>query len=228
MISRVVRCAALLGAAAVLFAGCAKTPSGSTTTDIREMAVRIEFDGPINENNYYYLPIDTAGSGQGPVPVFPGLTVGEGWVTGSATHYVQYHQRQYMLFRITNLQPFTSEPIGAPVRFILPEAGGTALAFTIDLNAIIDFSAPTPPDTIDVNVITTDQPLATVRLLDALGRTGNDFINVDILTDRTITNSESLTPEASGDVLDQNLNTQPSNTQTNPLDITDWTITLDI
>lgn len=222
MILRLFRCIAVI-AAVVLVAGCARFPAGSTSNTIKEMSFHLEFNGPINDNYYYYVPIDTTGSGQGPVPVFPGLTVGEGWVTGSATHYVQYHQRQYTVFRITHLQPFSSEPIGAPVRSIVPEIGSKSLQFTVDLNTIAAAG-----DSVDVNIITTDQPLAGARLLDGLGRNGNDFINIDIKTNRTITNSESLTPETAGDVLDQNTNIQPQNDQTNPLDITDWSITLDV
>lgn len=219
---RLLACATILGFSAML-AGCAKFPAGSTPTTVREMSFTIEFRGPINDNDWYFVPIDNTGGGLGPVPVFPGIVVGQGWVTGSATHYVQYHQRQYTVFRITSLEPFLSEPIGAPVRSTVPATGGKTLQFTIDLNAI-----SATGDSVDFNIITTDRPFDNIRLLDGLGRTGTEFVNVDILTNRTITNSEGISPETSGDVLDQNRNIQPSNSQTDPLDITDWSVTLNV
>lgn len=213
----------ILFAATLIAAGCARFPEGGSSTAIREMSFNIQYDGPINENDWYFIPIDTAGGGEGPIPVFPGIAVGEGWVTGSATHYVQYHQRQYTVYRITSIQPFVSEPLGSPLRFTIPDTGQSALQFTIDLNQI-----GATDDTLDFNVICTDVPFGNVRLLDALGRLGNDFATVDILTNRTITNSEGLNPEGADDVLNQDRSIQPSNDQTKPLDITDWSVTLNI
>lgn len=213
----------ILFIATLIAAGCARFPVGSTPTTIREMSFRIDFNGAINENDFYFVPIDNTGGGTGPVPIFPGIVIGEGWVTGSATHYVQYHQRQYTVFKITNLQPFRSEPLGSPVRFTVPDAGGTTLQFTIDLNAI-----EATGDTVDFNIICTDQPFAIDRLLDGLGRLGNDFVNIDILTNKTVTNSDGLNPEGPDDVLDENRSIQPSSDQTRPLDITDWSVTLNL
>ena len=223
MTSRVLRFGTILALTALL-AGCAKFPAGSTSNKIREMSFHITFGGPINDNYYYFVPLDTGG-GLGPVPVFPGITAGEGWVTGSATYYVEYHQRQYTVFRITNLQPFHAEPLGAPVRSTVPEIGGASLQFTVDLNTIDPDSTL---DSVDFNVITTDQPTMGTRLLDALGRYGSDYVNIDIMTPRSFSNSESLTPEGTGDVLNQDMNIQPKNFTTNPLDIADWTITVDV
>lgn len=223
MIFRILQLTAIL-TAAFLIGGCARTPSGGSVTAIREMTVHIQYGGAINDNSYYFFAIDTTGGGPGPVPVFPGLTAGESWVTGSITHYVQYHQRQYTVYRVTSMQPFQSEPLGTPVRSTLPTPGGQSLQFTIDLNTITLPSVAS----IDVNIIATDQPTAGVRFLDGLGAGGNDFFPLDIQVTHPVANSDSLTPETAGDVLDQNTNIQPQNDQTNPLDITDWTITLDV
>ena len=224
VISRLCRIS-ILFIATLIAAGCARFPEGSTPTTIREMSFNIEFNGPINDTDWYFIPIDSAGGGTGPVPVFPGIAVGEGWVTGSATHYIQYHQRQYTVFEITSLQPFASKYIGSPLRVTVPDAGQNTLQFTIDLNQI-----GATGDTLDFNIICTDQPFGSVRLLDALGRLGNDFANVDIRTNQPITNSEGLNPESPDvlDVLDQNRSIQQSNDQTKPLDITDWSVTLNL
>lgn len=208
--------------------GCAKFPSGIGTVTLREMSFTIDFDRPINDDYFYFVAIDTSGGANGPVPVFPGLGVpGEGWVTGSVTHFVQYHARQYTLNRITSLAPFRSEPIGSPIRSTIPDVGSKILRFTIDLNSI-----GATGSSVDVNIISVDNPLSDVRLLDGLGQGGTDFLGeVSIQTDRTITNSvDSITPETNNDVLDQNQTIVPGqpNPQTSPLDIVDWTITTDV
>lgn len=211
----------------VLIAGCARTPEGLGPTTIREMSFTIDFDGPINDDYFYYVAIDTSGGGDGPVPVFPVLLVAEGWVTGSATHFIQYHARQYTVNRITSLAPLRSEPIGAPIRSTIPAAGSQTLRFTIDLNAL-----EATGSSVDVNIIAVDVPLSDVRLLDGLGRGGTQFLSeVGILQDRTITNLEdALERESNGDVLDNNQSIflgQPT-PQTTPLDIVNWSITTDV
>ena len=213
---------------AILVTGCARTPSGIGTITLREMSFTIDFDGPINDNYYYFVAIDTSGGDDGPVPIFPGLgTIGQGWVTGSATHFVQYHAGQYTVNRIVSLQPFLSEPIGSPTRFTLPEAGSKTLRFTIDLNAV-DATGPS----VDINIISVDQPLADIRLLDGLGLGGTQFLGeVNIQSDRTITNQEdSIQPETSGEVLNQNQQIVPGQPtpETSPLDIVNWSITTDV
>ena len=46
----------------------------------------------INTTIHYYAVIDTDGGGAGPIPVYPGVTPGLGWVTGSATHFVEFYR----------------------------------------------------------------------------------------------------------------------------------------
>ena len=212
---------------AILVTGCARTPEGIGTTTLREMSFTIDFDGPINDDYFYYVAIDTSGGGDGPVPVFPGLIVAEGWVTGSATHFIQYHARQYTVNRITSLTPLRSEPIGSPIRSTIPEAGGKTLQFTIDLNAI-----GATGSSVDINIISVDQPLSDVRRLDGLGLGGTQFLGeVNIQADRTITNLEdSIQPETNNDVLDRNQSIVPGQPtpETSPLDIVNWSITTDV
>jgi hypothetical protein len=207
----------------ILFAGCARTPEGSSVTARRELSFRITFAAPINDSYFYFVPIDTSGGGLGPTPVFPGVAIGEGWVTGSADYYVEYHQRKYTVYKITNLQPLQSESKGSPVRGTLPEIGGSTLAFTIDLDSI-----QATGQSLDVNFIAIDQPFDSNRLLDALGIGGTDLINLDITIDRTITNTDLGPLEPRNDVLDQDRTMQPENDFTKPLDIVDFSITTDV
>lgn len=201
----------------VMICGCAHTPSGVSPLEVKELNVTISFLAPINENYYYYFPIDINGGGTGPVPVFPGSTSGMPWVTGSATHYVQYHQRKYTVYRILSLTPFESEQIGSPLRYTLP-SGGNTLAFTIDLNGI-----NAENQSIDVNMIAVDEPFSQMRLLDGLGPRGTDFLNIVITNNITYANQE-LNIESTGDVLDNNGIRQPPNDRMNALDISNWTI----
>lgn len=207
---------------AVILCGCARTPVGVTPITVREMTVRVTFAGPINDSYYYYFPIDTTDGGTGPVPVFPGISGDQGWVTGSADYYIQYHQRQYTVSRIINLQPLQFEPMGTPLRFTLPPNGGRTLDFTIDLNTLNAVNA-----SVDTNIITIDQPLSDTRILDALGLRGSDFINVGITYSRTYSNSE-LNIEPLNDLLDRDGVISTATEQTAPIDISDWIISVNI
>lgn len=206
----------------VALCGCARTPVGVTPITVREMTIRATFAGPVNDNYYYYFPIDITGGGTGPVPVFPGISGNQGWVTGSADYYIQYHQRQYTVNRIINLQPLQFEPMGTPLRFTLPSNGGKTLDFTVDLNTLNATNT-----SIDANIIAVDQPLSDTRMLDALGLHGSDFINVGITYSRVYTNLE-LNIEPVNDILDRNGNINPATDQTSPLDIADWSISVNI
>lgn len=205
-----------------MLCGCARTPAGVSPISVRELSVHAAFAGLINDNYYYYFPIDTIGGGTGPVPVFPGISGNQDWVTGSADYYIQYHQRQYTVYKITNLQPLQFEQLGSPLRYTLPSNNSKTLDFTIDLNTINAVNT-----SIDTNIIAVDQPLSNNRMIDALGLHGSDFINVGITYSRSYTNSE-LNIESINDILDNNGNITPTTDQTAPLDIADWSISVNI
>lgn len=217
---------------AMVIGGCARFPEGGVIVPPREMTFHIEFRGPVNDSYYYFVAFDTDGGGDGPLPVFPGASPGgvtaDAWVTGSATHFVQYSGGQYTVYRITSLQPYAAERIGAPLRSSRPIPGGKVLDFTLDLNLI-----EATGDSIDINIIAVDYPRDQMRMLDALGEQGTQFLReFDIMTDRpAVTNTEfgiRLEPEL--DVLDQNwVPAYPQPTaQTDALDIADWSIAVDI
>jgi hypothetical protein len=208
-----------------LVGGCARTPVGSSANTVRGLGFQISFNGPINDNYYYYVAIDTQGLGQGPLPVFtnPEVSSGDDWVTGSANYYVQYHQRQYTVFRIDRLNPLQATPIGTPVRAVYPDPGGNNLNFTVDLDSISATGS-----SVDVNIIALNQLAPEGRLLDALGPLGNDFVNVDIGATRTYRNAETTRPEGTDDVLNQNANPVQPAEAIKPIDILDWTITTNI
>lgn len=213
---------AFLPAVLLLVGGCAKFPTGSTSTVVRGLSFQITFAGPVNDNDYYYAVIDTAGGGTGPLPVFPATegSVADDWITGTATHFVQYHQGQYIIYRIDHLNPLQYTPIGTPVRYTIPESGSNMLSFTIDLDAIGATNS-----TLNVNMIALNQLNPEGRLLDALGPLGGNFVNIDISSSRTFRNADASRPENSDDILTQNGISQPATDQTKSIDIVDWTMT---
>jgi hypothetical protein len=206
----------------IIVYGCARTPVGVTPISVRELSIHTTFAGPINDNYYYYFPIDTTGGGTGPVPVFPGISGNQDWITGSADYYIQYHQRQYTVYKIVNLQPLQFEQMGSPLRYTLPSNNSKSLDFTIDLNTINAANT-----SIDVNIIAVDQPLSNTRMIDALGLHGSDFLNAGITYSRSYTNAE-LSIESINDILDNNGSITATTDQTAPLDIADWSISVNI
>jgi hypothetical protein len=84
----------------VALGGCARgTAEGTNPTSL--MDVIVTYVGSINENFFYYIPIDADNElADGPIPVAAGPYWGNGWGTGSMTHYVQYHSGFYRLYRV--------------------------------------------------------------------------------------------------------------------------------
>lgn len=211
----------------VILAGCARTPSGSGSTSTREMTFQIAFNGPIDNLNRYYIAIDTGGGEIGPEPAFgSSLDAPDAWLAGTATHYVEYAAMRYTIYQITNVQPLSATSFGTPIRYTPPGPGGNTLRFTIDLNAI-----GATGEFVNVNFFSVGQQMSNVRLLDALGDLGTSYLHINISTDQTITNVNPDNPddrlEYEGDVLDQNRSVQPVE-ETRPLDIVDWTITVNV
>ncbi len=77
----------------------------------------VRFAAPVNDAFYYFIALDADGDfgADGPLPVAAGPRWGNGWGTGSMTHFVEYHQGRYELFR-ADLTP------------VLLEAGGGVVA----------------------------------------------------------------------------------------------------
>lgn len=96
----------ITGAIVIALGGCAR--SGSTTPIGPSVVVDFsaQFAGPINDACYYFIPINTSGDfGQsGPIPVAAGPYWENGWGTGAFSHYIEYHQGQYNVYK-TTVQP---------------------------------------------------------------------------------------------------------------------------
>jgi hypothetical protein len=95
---------ALLAGSVTLLSGCAW---GGEDIEPVIPSVVIDlvatYNAPIQDRFYYYIALDAGGDfgATGPVPVAAGPNWGNGWGTGSITHYVEYHAGRYELFRAT-------------------------------------------------------------------------------------------------------------------------------
>ena len=110
--------ALLLVALVVALSGCAYGGGGVVTPAVVvDFTVRLA--AAVNDGFYYFIPIDADGDfGQdGPVPVAAGPFWGNGWGTGSLTHYVEYHQGQYNVYQVNR-----------EARLRVPGGGITAVA----------------------------------------------------------------------------------------------------
>ncbi len=93
----------LFGAVAMAtLSGCARGGEGQQPVvpeKVLEFIVR--FNATIMDNLYYFIALDVDGDDglDGPLPVATGPRWQNGWGTGSMTHYVEYHQGRYDLYK---------------------------------------------------------------------------------------------------------------------------------
>lgn len=191
---RFVVLALLVGAFA---SGCARTPGGVGVSR-RLVDMRMTMRGPLDPNAYYLFVIDTnSRAADGPrvlAPLTPFL--GNGRATGSYTHYVEYHQGRFELFRDQPEQqgvtPPPREALGRPFSVAADEPGGT-LSLTLDLNQIKPADGPVPGQ-LEVNFITVNRIVLPgeippePRQSDGLGIDGNQFLVLRLQNGLQVTN----------------------------------------
>ena len=89
-----------VGVVIVLLTGCAR--GGGTGPGIPNWTVEfiVRFAGPIDDTSFYFIAIDADGDFgvDGPLPVAAGPYWGNGWGTGSITHFVSYTQGRYDVY----------------------------------------------------------------------------------------------------------------------------------
>ncbi len=127
----------LLALAAVL-GGCARggedVPS-PVPAAVLEIVWRM--DVAVNDAFHYYVAFDTD-KDQGadfPVPVASGPYWGNGWGTGSITHFLEYHVGQYQLYR-TDLDVEIRDKSGGFVDVLADLAGGETGEYTVTVSAL--------------------------------------------------------------------------------------------
>lgn len=94
---------ALCVVAVVVLSGCARGGEGGAVGPDIVVDFHARYAGIINDSYYYFIPVDTDGDFgvDGPVPVAAGPFWENGWGTGSFSHYIEYHQGQYNVYRVT-------------------------------------------------------------------------------------------------------------------------------
>jgi hypothetical protein len=208
-----------------LVAGCARTPGGAAGLPPRQIILQMTTESPLLPDRFYFLALDFSNDeSRGPIPVF-GPPWGNGWGSGSITHYVRIRGNQAEVYRIlpgTNL--LQSEFLGRPFDFRLP-IGGNTVTVTLDLETLAPRTSGISQ--VNVNYITTDRvdvdPRFTgPKLLDAFGVDGTRYLPIPIRTSRVFTNLDFTTPvEPRGDVL---LVPDRLPAASSDLDIVDWRI----
>ncbi|MFW5868383.1 MAG: hypothetical protein ACOCX2_11235 [Armatimonadota bacterium] len=88
---------------AALLGGCARGGEGESIVTETVIDFAVTFAGPVQDSFYYYIAIDADDDfgTDGPLPIAAGPDWGNGWGTGSLTHYVEYRQGRYELFAAT-------------------------------------------------------------------------------------------------------------------------------
>jgi hypothetical protein len=186
-------------AVALLVSGCARTPAGAVRAPARQLVLDLTVAGRIQPNLQYYLALDLGPDpNTGPLPVV-GPPWGNGWGTGSITHYVVIRGGQALVFRFrpgTNL--LATEPLGRPFDFRppTPAAPGRVIV-TLDLDTLVTPATEVP--TFTYNIIATDMtPLDPQfpgpKLVDAFGRSGNQFVTLSALQNRVFANDDLSPP----------------------------------
>jgi hypothetical protein len=218
----------LFGLALLAAQGCARVPDEVTGDQVRRrLTVSFSVAGQVNPQYFYFIAIDADGNpSSGPVPVVT-APFGNGWVTGSVTHYVEFHLGVFGVFRFvpdTNL--LVADSLGSPFEFNQPQQPpGNRISATLD----VDRTLGTDVNLINLNIITTDRididPTFTgTKIFDALGASGNQFLTLPLNVTQTFTNAQSPDPETAGDL-------PPASSQGvdfSALDITDWTIQVQV
>ncbi len=113
------------GALAMLLPGCARGGEDQAPVvpeKVLEFVIR--FAGEVMDNFFYYVAIDADGDDglDGPLPVAAGPRWENGWGTGSFTHYVEYNQGRYELYKAQLVAKLTTAAGGINSVTDVPDA----------------------------------------------------------------------------------------------------------
>ena len=133
----------MIGLLLVLVAGCANQGSlVGPGTPSAVVDVAFTMAGPIDNTSWYYVAFDTVNDNGAtfPVPVGGGPYWGNGWGTGTITHYLEYHMGQYNLFR-TQLNTALSGNTGGFTGIAGTVTGSTAGQFKLTVLSVAGTTA---------------------------------------------------------------------------------------
>ena len=158
----------------------------------------------------------------GPIPVIA-PPWGNGFVAGTATHFMKWDTFQsprYQIFAFQNATLIEYFAIGIPINFVDVPAGGRQFRFEIDLSQIAGGTPPEDLKSLQLNILTMNvvpQGSGGDKIWDALGDSRlpsgvNEYIKIPLTGTGTYSNASFANLEPSGDVIDP------------ALDIVDWQI----
>ncbi len=134
----------------IVLSGCARGGENGGSV-VPEVVLKIiwQMAGPVNDDFYYFVAFD-ADTDQGadfPVPVAAGPYWGNGWGTGSMTHFLEYHQGHYELYEV-DLNIVLREATGGFQQVTGDVTGGDAGVYTVTVTSV----TPGTPDVADVQI----------------------------------------------------------------------------
>lgn len=216
----------MVSLAALLCAGCARTPAGVSPEGQTIVTFQAQVRGAIRPDGYYYILLDTNNDPtDGPVPVVA-RPWGNGYAAGSYTHYVLYHGGVFGVYQSSDPDHSQSTYLGRPMQasIITTNTPGDTLFVQLDRAQI----ANVHPDVraLDVNIVTTDRvPLnaedPAPKIVDGLGRSGNAYVTIPLTFTTTYFNGgepDPGNPETANDA--PGLDSRPD------LDLINWRTTV--
>lgn len=230
------------GLLASTFAGCSKSPTGTpgNTLAPNRLSVNMRVNSAINNSYLYAFAFDDDDvSADGPIAIVGTAAVpNNGIVAGSFTVLVVYEAGTYTVYRRTELGS-GSETLDRCTRAFVTTpspAFGNTISFTLDLDALTDsgkrlFRADA--NRLDTNFVTINERRRVVGSVpriafDALGaNSASSYGTFQIrgASSYNYTNASSGVNEPANDVYNEDT-TIPSVIDTNALDITDFSISV--
>ena len=230
--------------AASLADGCAITPSGVSSASTKQIICTMDVAGVIDPSDFYFVVFnnanDTSGAAGPDPPIAPDWG-GNGFVTGSATSYMEFQpglsSSGYAFGNINTLAAGNLQALPPTIQPISFVTGASELQFRIPLSYLATSAIPTSSITsIQINFINTNKtPLVAItspKLFDALGNTLvnlNEPITIPTQQDGTYTNSTfpGMSTEPVGQDVASTLGdgiTSTSDADAPNLDITNWSV----
>lgn len=211
--------------AGIALAGCARYPSSGIGSTGKRLTVTLTTASEINPNYVYIVAFrpstDENPTTQGPIPVIA-PPWGNGFVGGTATHFVRwdgFQSPRYQIYAFQSGNLLEYFPVGIPVNYVDVTSSSRQIKFEIDLSQISGSLTPADIKSVQVNFLTMNvvpQGSGGDKVWDALGDGRipsqiNDYVLIPMRAG-VYNNASFQNREPSGDVIDPTL------------DIVDWQI----
>ncbi len=166
--------------------GCARGGEGITAAQVL-LDVYVQFAGPVDDSAHYYVAFnrDSGFGTRYPVPIANGPYWGNGWGTGSISHYVYYHLGQYNVYQ-ANLTGVLRQTGGGVNGVSGSPAGADAGRYTLRVGTITHGEA-----TVSGGGMVTSAA-------NASGQNAGDIALQTDAAGQTVAGSVSFTPAADG------------------------------